>query len=51
MEPFYPSGTAEEVARMTGSKLLVLPAEVNGSPQASSYIGVFDQIVRILRSK
>jgi zinc/manganese transport system substrate-binding protein len=50
MEPFYPKGVATDVARETGAKLLVLPVEVNGSPEAKTYIDVFEQIVRTLKN-
>jgi ABC-type Zn uptake system ZnuABC Zn-binding protein ZnuA len=49
MEPFYPKGVAEDVERQTGAKLLVLPAEVNGTPEAKTYIDVFEQIIQGLK--
>jgi zinc/manganese transport system substrate-binding protein len=49
MEPFYPKGVAEDVARQTGAKLLVLPAEVNGSSEAKTYIDVFEAIFNGLK--
>lgn len=49
MEPFYPKGVASDVAKQTRAKLLVLPTEVNGAPEATTYIGVFDSIVQTLR--
>lgn len=46
MEPFYPKGVAAEVAKQAKAKLLVLPSEVNGSPDATTYFGVFDTIMQ-----
>jgi zinc/manganese transport system substrate-binding protein len=48
MEPFYPKGVGEDVATRTGAKLLVLPTEVDGVPEAKTYIGMFDYTVRKL---
>jgi zinc/manganese transport system substrate-binding protein len=50
MEPFYPRGVAEDVAHQTGAKLLVLPTEVGGAPEAKTYADVFDQIVKDLQT-
>jgi zinc/manganese transport system substrate-binding protein len=49
MEPFYPKGVAEDIAGKSGAKLLVLPAEVNGTPDAKSYLEVFETIFKILK--
>lgn len=51
IEPYYPKGSAEEVAQKIGATFLVLPTEVNGSPGASSYISLFDELVTKLTSK
>jgi hypothetical protein len=51
MEPFYPKGVAEDIAAKSGARLLVLPAEVGGSPQARSYVGVFETVFAALRSE
>lgn len=50
MEPFYPRGVNEDVAQQTGAKLLVLPAEVGGAPEAKTYIEMFDVILKELRA-
>lgn len=48
IEPYYPKGSAEEVARETGAKLLVVPTEVLGTPEAKDYVSLFDEIVKLL---
>ena len=48
VEPYYPRGTAEEVARLAGAKLHVLPTEVEGTEAARGYSAVFDTIVAAL---
>ena len=48
MEPFYPKGVTQEVAKETNAKLLILPAEVHGTPEAKTYFGLFDAIVKAL---
>ena len=50
MEPFYPRGVNEDVARQTGAQLLVLPAEVGGVSEAKTYIEMFDYILKELKS-
>lgn len=50
MEPYYPKGVAEDIARKSGAKLLVLPAEVKGAPEASTYIKVFETLLASLKS-
>jgi zinc/manganese transport system substrate-binding protein len=50
MEPFYPKGAADSVARETGATLLVLPAEVHGIPEAENYIALFDTIIKKLKT-
>ncbi len=45
MEPYYPRGSAEQVAHQTGAKLLMLPTEVLGTERAKTYISIFDEIV------
>ncbi|MBC7690706.1 MAG: zinc ABC transporter substrate-binding protein [Methylotenera sp.] len=49
MEPYYPIGAAEEVSRQTGAKLVVLPTEVLGTPEAKTYSDVFETIVSKLK--
>lgn len=51
VEPYYPKGTAEEVARQIGAVFLQLPTEVQGSEDAKTYSGVFDEIVKKLTAK
>lgn len=51
MEPFYPTGPAEEVSKQTGARMLVLPAEVLGAAEAKSYLELFDFIVQKLVGK
>lgn len=46
IEPYYPKSTSEEVAKSSGAKLLVIPTEVGGAPEAGSYAAIFDQIVQ-----
>jgi zinc/manganese transport system substrate-binding protein len=48
MEPYYPHGVGDEVARQSGAKLLVLPTEVQGAQGADDYIKLFDTIVTSL---
>lgn len=50
MEPFYPKGVAEDIAGKSGAKLMVLPAEVQGTPEAKTYIAVFESILKSLKS-
>jgi zinc/manganese transport system substrate-binding protein len=50
MEPFYPKGVAQDVAQQTGAKLLVLPAEVKGNSDAKTYVDVFEQIIKQVKS-
>jgi zinc/manganese transport system substrate-binding protein len=50
MEPFYPKGVAQDVAQQTGAKLLVLPVEVKGNSEAKTYIDVFDQIIKQVKT-
>ncbi|MGZ3687171.1 MAG: metal ABC transporter substrate-binding protein [Bdellovibrionota bacterium] len=50
MEPFYPKGAAEHVAETTHAKLVVLPAEVFGTPEAKTYFALFDNIVERLKA-
>jgi zinc/manganese transport system substrate-binding protein len=50
MEPFYPKGVAQDVARQTGAKLLVLPVEVKGSAEVGTYIDVFEQMTKQLKA-
>lgn len=49
IEPYYPKGTAEQVARESGARLLVLPNEVNGSEGAKNYFALFDEIIAKLK--
>lgn len=48
IEPYYPKGTAEHVAAQAGAKVLVLPTEVRATPEATTYVGVFDRIIALL---
>ncbi|OYZ19223.1 MAG: hypothetical protein B7Y39_12535 [Bdellovibrio sp. 28-41-41] len=51
IEPYYPKGNAEDVARFVGATFLQLPTEVQGSSDATTYINVFDEIVHKLAAK
>ena len=44
MEPYYPKSSAEQLAKLTGATLLVLPTEVQGDDEAKTYFGLFDSI-------
>ncbi|MBC7660233.1 MAG: zinc ABC transporter substrate-binding protein [Chitinophagaceae bacterium] len=44
MEPYYPKGAAEQLAKLTGATLLVLPTEVQGDDDAKTYFGLFDSL-------
>ncbi len=46
IEPYYPKGSAEHVAKETGAQLYVLPTEVEATKEAKTYFDVFDLIVR-----
>lgn len=49
IEPYYPKSASETVAEKVGAKVVVLPNEVNGVPEAKSYIAVFDAIANRLK--
>lgn len=49
VEPYYPKGVAADVAKQVKAKLLVLPSEVGGVHEATSYFGIFDSIVKALK--
>lgn len=51
IEPYYPKGSAEEVAQKSGATFLVLPTEVSGTAEATSYIKLFDELVSKLTAK
>ena len=48
MEPFYPAGVAEEIARETKARRVVVPTEV-GAEATTSYEGIFDMIAGKLK--
>ena len=48
VETFNSRANAETVARRAGGRAIVLPTEVNGMPEADSYQGLFEHIVRQL---
>jgi zinc/manganese transport system substrate-binding protein len=48
VEPYYPKSVAEQVARETGAKLLVLPTEVQGAEGVDHYPQIFQTIGREL---
>ena len=53
VEPYRPRKTPENVSRLIGAPLLLLPEKVGGTPQAKDYFGLFDydiqQIVAALK--
>ncbi len=53
IEPYRPRKTAENVARIIGAQLLLLPEKVGGNPQTKDYFSLFDydiqQIVTALK--
>lgn len=44
-EPFYSQKAADFVASKTGAKVVVAPTMTGGSPEASSYLGMLDNVV------
>jgi ABC-type Zn uptake system ZnuABC Zn-binding protein ZnuA len=44
-EPFYNVKSAEFVASKTGARVLVVPTMTGGSPEASSYLGMLDNVI------
>ena len=48
MEPYYPKGIGEDVAKRTNATLLVLPTEVDGVPEVKDYFDLFDYDVKQL---
>jgi len=44
-EPFYNTKAAEFVASKTGARVLVVPTMTGGSPEASSYLGMLDNVI------
>ncbi len=44
-EPFYTQKAADYVATQTGAKLVVVPTMTGGSPAASSYLDMLDNVV------
>lgn len=44
-EPFYPQKAADFVASKTGVKVVIAPTMTGGSSEASTYLGVFDNVV------
>lgn len=54
-EPFYPKDSAEVVAKQANAAFVVLPSEVLGTPDAKTYIDLFDvslgRLAPILGSK
>lgn len=45
-EPFYNTKAAEFVASRTGAKLVVVASMTGGSPEATSYLGMLDNVIR-----
>jgi zinc/manganese transport system substrate-binding protein len=48
VEAFYPRSTAELVAQKAGAKVALLPANVGGTPEATDYFTLVDQIIHTL---
>lgn len=48
MESFYSRATAQEVARLAGGQLVVLPSDVGATAQAKDYFSLVDQVVQLL---
>ncbi|MDD4017650.1 MAG: metal ABC transporter substrate-binding protein [Kiritimatiellae bacterium] len=44
-EPFYNTKAAEFVASKTGARVLVVPTMTGGSPGASNYLGMLDNVI------
>ena len=44
-EPFYNIKAAEFVVAKTGARSVVAPTMTGGSPEASSYLGMLDNVI------
>lgn len=48
VEPFYSLDAPDQIARMTGAKVVVLPTSSGGSDQTKNYVGLLDYDVNTL---
>ncbi|HZZ83691.1 MAG TPA: metal ABC transporter substrate-binding protein [Anaeromyxobacteraceae bacterium] len=48
LENFYDRKSADVVAKHTGAKVVLLPGDVGGTPEARSYEGWVDQLVKLV---
>jgi zinc/manganese transport system substrate-binding protein len=46
VEPYFDLKTPESIGRETGAKVLVLPPSVGGEKEITTYIGLFDYVVK-----
>ncbi len=50
VEPYYPTGVAQQIADKTKTRLFVLPTEVQAMDSVKNYFDIFDEIVKKLRT-
>ena len=46
VEGYYDTRSAEQVARLAGARVVVLPGDVGGAPEATGYRAWVDVLVR-----
>ena len=49
VESFYSRKTAEEVARLSGAKLAVLPSDVGARKEVGNYFALVDAVIAGIR--